>query len=104
MLDQAIGADDVRLRALRRARPGRLPAVPAVAAVHLPAGLAEKRKLEVSELILAALRGFLIDQLTSGNNAGAEAGFRPGAATGPGGSVWELIRWTGSRTMWFTFV
>ena len=35
----------------------------------------EQRKLEVSELVLAALRGFLIDRLTSGNSDGAEAGF-----------------------------
>ena len=35
----------------------------------------EQRKLEVAEMILAALRGFLIDQLTSGNTAGVEAGF-----------------------------
>ena len=35
----------------------------------------EQRKLEVSELILAALRGFLIDRLTSGNSEGVEAGF-----------------------------
>jgi AcrR family transcriptional regulator len=35
----------------------------------------EQRKIEVSELVLAALRGFLIDLLTSGNSDGAEAGF-----------------------------
>src|SRR5580693_5188515 len=35
----------------------------------------EQRKIEVSELVLAALRGFLIDLLTSGSSAGAEAGF-----------------------------
>jgi hypothetical protein len=35
----------------------------------------EQRKLEVSEMILAALRGFPIDRLTSGNTTGVEAGF-----------------------------
>src|SRR5260370_5381966 len=35
----------------------------------------EQRKVEVSELVLAALRGFLIDLLTSGHSDGAEAGF-----------------------------
>jgi AcrR family transcriptional regulator len=34
-----------------------------------------QRKLEVAEMILAALRGFLIDWLASGNAAGVEAGF-----------------------------
>ena len=36
----------------------------------------EQRKVEVAEMILAALRGFLIDQLTSGNTAGVQAGFQ----------------------------
>jgi AcrR family transcriptional regulator len=40
-----------------------------------PAHWSEQRKLEVSEMILAALRGFLIDQMVSGNTAGVEAGF-----------------------------
>ena len=35
----------------------------------------ERRKIEVSAMILAALRGFLIDRLTSGNTQGVEAGF-----------------------------
>jgi AcrR family transcriptional regulator len=35
----------------------------------------EQRKLEVSELVMATLRGFLIDQLTSGNDDGVAAGF-----------------------------
>src|SRR5215467_8084956 len=34
-----------------------------------------RRKLEVAEMILATLRGFLIDALTSGNTTGVEAGF-----------------------------
>src|SRR3984885_210049 len=40
-----------------------------------PPEWSEQRKLEVSELIMAALRGFLIDLLTSGNSEGVEAGF-----------------------------
>jgi AcrR family transcriptional regulator len=40
-----------------------------------PQAWSERRKLEVSEMILAALRGFLIDRLTSGNTEGVEAGF-----------------------------
>lgn len=40
-----------------------------------PPDWSEQRKLEVSELIMAALRGFLIDQLTSGNSGGTAAGF-----------------------------
>ena len=40
-----------------------------------PPDWSEQRKIEVAEMILAALRGFLIDLLTSGNTAGAEAGF-----------------------------
>jgi hypothetical protein len=40
-----------------------------------PEGWSEQRKLEVAEMILAALRGFLIDRLTSGNTTGVEAGF-----------------------------
>ena len=41
-----------------------------------PPGWDETRKLEVAELILATLRGFLIDWRTSGDRAGIEAGFR----------------------------
>ena len=39
-----------------------------------PPDWSEQRKLEVSELIMAALRGFLIDRLTSGNSDGTAAG------------------------------
>jgi hypothetical protein len=35
----------------------------------------DQRKLELAEMILATLRGFLIDWLTSGNTTGVEAGF-----------------------------
>ena len=58
-------ADDVRPGAVRRTRPGRLAAVPAVPAVHLPAGLDGAAKLEVSAMV-RDLRGFLIDWLVSG--------------------------------------
>src|SRR5215475_6342224 len=39
-----------------------------------PPDWSEQRKFEVSEMILGALRGFLIDRLTSGNTDGIEAG------------------------------
>jgi AcrR family transcriptional regulator len=39
-----------------------------------PADWADQRKLEVAELILAALRGLLIEWMTSGDAAGVEAG------------------------------
>jgi AcrR family transcriptional regulator len=35
----------------------------------------DRRKLEVAEMILAALRGFLVDYRVSGDEAGADAGF-----------------------------
>ncbi len=34
----------------------------------------EGRKLEVAEMIMAVLRGFIIDRLTSGDITGTEAG------------------------------
>ena len=40
-----------------------------------PPDWSEQRKIEVAEMILAALRGLLIDRLTSGNIEGVEAGF-----------------------------
>jgi AcrR family transcriptional regulator len=40
-----------------------------------PPGWSEQRKHEVSEMILAALRGFLIDSVASGNAEAFEAGF-----------------------------
>ena len=49
--------------------------LPALASI-CPPDWTEQRKLEVAELILAALRGFLIDQLTSGNSDGVAAGFQ----------------------------
>ncbi|NBH04783.1 TetR/AcrR family transcriptional regulator [Amycolatopsis sp. SID8362] len=40
-----------------------------------PAGWPERRKHEVASMILATLRGFLVDLLTSADGAGAAAGF-----------------------------
>ena len=40
-----------------------------------PPDWSEQRKVEVAGMILAALRGLLIDRLTSGNITGVEAGF-----------------------------
>jgi len=39
-----------------------------------PPAWPERRKLEVAQLILATLRGFLIEWRTSGDGAGIEAG------------------------------
>lgn len=36
----------------------------------------EERKYEVAEMIMATLRGFVIDRLASGDESGIEAGFR----------------------------
>ena len=75
MLDQAIGLmmyDSERYAGLGRgASQQYLPALLSLCPPDWP----EQRKVEVAELVLAALRGFLIDQLTSGNTAGTEAGF-----------------------------
>jgi hypothetical protein len=40
-----------------------------------PAHWPEQRKLEVAEMVLATLRGFLVDLLTSDDGSGADAGF-----------------------------
>ena len=75
VLDQAIGLmmyDSARYAELGRgASQQYLPTLLSVC----PPSWSGRRKLEVSEMIMAALRGFLIDQLTSGNNAGVETGF-----------------------------
>jgi AcrR family transcriptional regulator len=75
VLDQAIGLmmyDSDRYTGLGEgASQQYMPALLSICPPDWP----EQRKLEVSELILAALRGFLIDRLTSGNDAGVEAGF-----------------------------
>ena len=76
VLDQAIGLmmyDPVRYAELGRgASQQYLPTLLSIC----PQGWSEQRKLEVSEMILATLRGFLIDSLTSGNTAGTEAGLK----------------------------
>jgi AcrR family transcriptional regulator len=75
VLDQAIGLmmyDSARYAELGRgASQQYLPLLLSVC----PQDWSDQRKLEVSEMILAALRGFLIDWLTSGNTTGVEAGF-----------------------------
>ena len=74
VLDQAIGLmmyDSERYAGLGAgASQQYLPALLSICPREWP----EQRKLEVAEMILAALRGFLIDRLTSGDSTGAEAG------------------------------
>ena len=74
-LDQAMGLtmyDSARYGDLSRgASQQYLPALLSMCPPDWP----EQRKVEVSEMILAALRGFLIDRLTSGNDEGVQAGF-----------------------------
>lgn len=75
VLDQAIGLmmyDSARYAELGRGAS--LQYLPSLLSV-CPQEWSDQRKLEVSEMILAALRGFVIDWLTSGNTAGVEAGF-----------------------------
>ncbi|HEU5392963.1 MAG TPA: hypothetical protein VFV73_44470 [Streptosporangiaceae bacterium] len=75
VLDQAIGLmmyDPVRYAGLGRgASQQYLPPLLSIC----PQDWSEQRKLEVCEMILASLRGFLIDWLVSGDMTGAEAGF-----------------------------
>ena len=75
VLDQAIGLmmyDSARYAELGRgASQQYLPSLLSLC----PQDWSDQRKLEVSEMILAVLRGFLIDRLTSGNTTGVEAGF-----------------------------
>src|ERR1700751_3642989 len=74
-LDQPSGLmmyDQVRYAELGRgASQQYLPTVLSIC----PPEWTDQRKLEVAEMILASLRGFLIDWLTSGNTTGVEAGF-----------------------------
>jgi AcrR family transcriptional regulator len=75
VLDQAIGLmmyDPVRYAELGRgASQQYLPPLLSICPQDWP----EQRKLEVCEMILATLRGFLIDWLVSGNMTGVETGF-----------------------------
>jgi AcrR family transcriptional regulator len=75
VLDQAVGLamyDPHRYAELgREASKQYLPSVLSICPEHW----SEHRKLEVAEMILAVLRGFLVDWLTSGDTAGVGAGF-----------------------------
>jgi DNA-binding transcriptional regulator YbjK len=75
VLDQAIGLamyDPDRYAELGRgASQQYLPSLLSICPGHWT----QRRKLEVSELILAVLRGFLVDARTSGDTAGIAAGF-----------------------------
>jgi AcrR family transcriptional regulator len=74
VLDQAIGLamyDPARYGELGRGASSQyLPFLVSIC----PTGWSDQRRLEVAEMILAALRGFLIDRLSSGNTDGVEAG------------------------------
>ena len=75
VLDQAIGLamyDAARYADLARSASQQY--MPALLAI-CPESWTETRKREVSELILATLRGFLIEWRTSGDAVGIEAGF-----------------------------
>jgi AcrR family transcriptional regulator len=75
VLDQAMGLtmyDPARYAELGRgASQQYLPTLLSIC----PPQWSGQRKLEVAEMILASLRGFLIDWLTSGSTTGVEAGF-----------------------------
>ncbi|MFJ4901967.1 MULTISPECIES: TetR/AcrR family transcriptional regulator [unclassified Streptomyces] len=75
VLDQAIGLamyDSGRYAALgREASQQYLPTLLSVCPEHWSG----QRKLEVAEMVLATLRGFLVDARTSGDTAGVAAGF-----------------------------
>jgi AcrR family transcriptional regulator len=76
VLDQAIGLtmyDSERYANLGLgASQQYLPSVLSLCPEHW----SDQRKLEVAEMILAVLRGFLIDRLTSPDHEGVEAGFQ----------------------------
>jgi AcrR family transcriptional regulator len=74
VLDQAIGLmmyDPVRYGELGRGASQQY--VPVLMSL-CPADWSDQRKLEVAEMIMATLRGFIVDWLTSGDMSGAEAG------------------------------
>jgi AcrR family transcriptional regulator len=75
VLDQAIGLamyDPDRYAELGRgASQQYLPTLLSIC----PEDWSDRRKLEVAEMILAVLRGFLVDARTSGDTAGIAAGF-----------------------------
>ena len=74
VLDQAIGLalyDSDRYAELGQASQQYLPALLSLC----PADWSERRKLEVAEMILAVLRGFVVGRRTSGDAAEIAAGF-----------------------------
>ena len=74
VLDQAIGLalyDSDRYAELGQASQQYLPALLSLC----PADWSERRKLEVAEMILAVLRGFVVGRRTSGDTEGIAAGF-----------------------------
>ena len=74
VLDQAIGLalyDSARYAELGQASQQYLPALLSLC----PADWSERRKLEVAEMILAVLRGFVVGRRTSGDTEGIAAGF-----------------------------
>jgi AcrR family transcriptional regulator len=75
VLDQAMGLfmyDPDRYGQLgRQASEQYLPSLLSIC----PEGWSEERKLEVSLMVLGVLRGFLVDRLTSGDDAGVATGF-----------------------------
>ena len=75
VLDQAIGLamyDPDRYAELGRgASQQYLPSLLSICPEHW----SEQRKLEVAEMVLAVLRGFVVDARTSGDAAGVAAGF-----------------------------
>jgi len=75
VLDQAIGLamyDPGRYAELgREASKQYLPSLLSIC----PVEWSDRRKFEVAHMILAVLRGFLVDRRTSGDTAGVAAGF-----------------------------
>ena len=74
-LDQAIGLtmyDPARYARLGQTASERY--VPSLMSICPPAW-PDRRKREVAEMIMATLRGFIVEWLTSGNTAGVDAGF-----------------------------
>ena len=75
VLDQAIGLvmyDPARYAELgRSASQNYLPGLLTLC----PPGWPDRRKHEVAEMIMATLRGFIVEWLTSGDTTGIEAGF-----------------------------
>jgi AcrR family transcriptional regulator len=74
VLDQAIGLmlyDPARYGELGRGSSQQY--LPGLLSICPPAW-SDQRKLEVSEMVMAVLRGFIIDWLASGNTTGVDAG------------------------------